>query len=201
MANRCRIAITAAITLLCTVSGMAAPEKAVFAGGCFWGVEAVFEHVKGVIDVRSGYAGGTAETANYDTVTRGTTDHAESVEIVYDAAKVTFEQLLMIFFAVAHDPTQVDRQGPDVGRQYRSVILYADESQRKAAENFVAAVNNAKAFDRPVATQVLPLAKFFEAEKYHQDYVRNNPTDPYVVVNDLPKLKALREKFPSQYRK
>ena len=179
----------------------ATEEKAVFAGGCFWGVEAVFEHVKGVIDVRSGFAGGTKDAANYNAVSSGETKHAESVEIRFDPTKVTYEQLLYIFFAVAHDPTELNRQGPDVGTQYRSAIFYADEKQKKAAEAFIAAVNKSKAFDRPVATVVEPLVEFFVAEKYHQDYLKNHPDEPYIVVNDLPKLEALKQKFPDLYRK
>lgn len=187
--------------LLCVVPGLAAEKKAIFAGGCFWGVEAVFEHVKGVNDVRAGYAGGTRDTANYRAVSNGETKHAESVEIRYDPAKVTYEQLLYIFFAVAHDPTEIDRQGPDVGRQYRSAIFYMDEKQRLSAEAFISAVNASKAFDKPVATEVIPLIEFFVAEDYHQNYLKNHPDDPYIVQHDLPKLEALKKKFPELYRK
>ncbi|HEX6126353.1 MAG TPA: peptide-methionine (S)-S-oxide reductase MsrA [Pyrinomonadaceae bacterium] len=188
------------VGLLVVVSASAAEEKAVFAGGCFWGVEAVFEHVKGVIDVRSGYSGGTAETANYGDISRGTTKHAESVEIRFDPARVTYEQLLYIFFAVAHDPTEVNRQGPDVGPQYRSAVFYVDQRQKEAAEAFITAINNSKALNKLVATEVTPLIEFFVAENYHQDYVKKNPTDSYVVAHDLPKLKALKQKFPGFYR-
>lgn len=179
----------------------AAEQKAVFAGGCFWGVEAVFEHVKGVIDVRSGYAGDTKETANYDDVSGGGTKHAESVEIRFDPANVTYDQLLFVFFAVAHDPTEVDRQGPDVGPQYRSAIFYTDEKQMKAAKTFIEAIEKSKAYNKPVATELVPLAGFFAAEDYHQDYLKNNPTEPYIVMHDLPKLDALKKKFPELYRK
>ena len=196
-----RVCGLAILLTSCVSPGTAAEEKAVFAGGCFWGVEAVFEHVIGVIDVRSGYAGGTKETANYEAVGRGATKHAESVEIRFDPAKVTYEQLLYIFFAVAHDPTEVNRQGPDVGTQYRSAIFYVDEKQKKAAAAFIEAVNKSKAFDRPVATELVPLSEFFVAEKYHQDYLKNHPDEPYIVINDLPKLEALRQKFPDLYRK
>jgi len=178
----------------------AAEQKAVFAGGCFWGVEAVFEHVKGVIDARSGYAGGTKETANYRDVSSGTTGHAESVEVRFDPAVVSYDQLLNVFFAVAHDPTEVNRQGPDDGTQYRSVIFYADAAQKKSAEAFIKAINASKAFDRPVATELVPLVAFFAAEDYHQDYLKNHPDDGYIVVNDMPKIAELKKKFPSLYR-
>lgn len=190
----------AAFVLASCAPGRAAEQTAVFAGGCFWGVEAVFEHVKGVIDVRSGYAGGTKGSANYDTVSSGETDHAESVEIRFDPAKVTYEQLLYVFFAVAHDPTEIDRQGPDTGRQYRSVVFYQNDAQKRSAEAFVAAINASKALPRSVATKVQPLTAFYTAEKHHQDYLKNNLKDPYIVANDLPKLTALKEKFPDLYR-
>ena len=192
------------LTILLALAACTAPaaeEKAVFAGGCFWGVEAVFEHVKGVIDVRSGYAGGTKQTADYDTVSGGATRHAESVEIRFDPSKITYDQLLYIFFAVAHDPTEVNRQGPDVGTQYRSAIFYTDEKQKKAALDFIAAVNKSKAFEKPIATEVAPLGEFFVAEKYHQNYLSLHPDEPYIVVNDLPKLEALKQKFPDLYKK
>ena len=179
----------------------AAEQKAVFAGGCFWGVEAVFEHVKGVIDVRSGYAGGSKETANYEAVGRGDTGHAEAVEIRFDPAKISYDQLLYIFFAVAHDPTEIDRQGPDTGKQYRSVIFYADDKQKKASELFIRSIDASKAFDKPVATQLVSLVTFFPAEDYHQNYLKNHPDEPYIVAHDLPKLAALKEKFPQLYRK
>ena len=189
------------VMLFAVGSVFAAEQKAVFAGGCFWGVEAVFEHVKGVVDVRSGYAGDSKDSANYDDVSSGATRHAESVEIRFDPAKVTYEQLLYIFFAVAHDPTEVNRQGPDVGAQYRSVIFYTDQNQKKAAEAFILAITKSKAFDKPIATQVVPLTEFFAAEAHHQNYLKNHPDDRYIVVNDLPKLEALKQKFPELYRK
>lgn len=181
-------------------SARAAEQTAVFAGGCFWGVEAVFEHVTGVVAVRSGYSGGSKETADYETVSAGETKHAESVEVRFDDSKVTYEQLLYVFFAVAHDPTEVDRQGPDVGPQYRSVIYYKDEKQKAAAKAFIMAIDMSKALNKPVATQLVPFSAFYEAEKYHQNYLRNNPKDPYIVTHDLPKLEALKQKFPSLYR-
>lgn len=180
---------------------VATEEKAVFAGGCFWGVEAVFEHVKGVIDVRSGYAGGDKETANYETVSTGRTKHAESVEIRFDPSKITYEQLLFIFFSVAHDPTELNRQGPDVGTQYRSAIFYTNAKQKKAAEDFIAAIEKSKAFDKKVVTEVVPLPEFYPAESYHQDYLKNHTDEPYIVYNDLPKLEALKQKFPDLYKK
>ena len=190
------------VAILClSFSCFAAEQQAVFAGGCFWGVEAVFENLKGVIDVRSGYSGGTAKTANYQDVSYGRSTHAEAVEVRFDPAKITYEQLLYIFFAVAHDPTEVNRQGPDVGPQYRSAIFYTDEKQKKAALDFIAAVNKSKAFEKPVATEVAPLAEFFVAEKYHQNYLSLHPDEPYIVVNDLPKLEALKQKFPDLYKK
>lgn len=195
------ITVFAGLLVLLPLSASAAEERAIFAGGCFWGVEAVFEHVKGVIDVRSGYVGGSREDADYRAVSLGRTAHAESVEIRFDPAKVTYEQLLYVFFAVAHDPTQIDRQGPDVGRQYRSVIFYIGYKQKASAQAFVKAVESSRVFDKPVATRIVPFAEFFVAEEEHQDFVRNNPADPYVVVHDLPKLQILKEKFPSLYRK
>jgi peptide-methionine (S)-S-oxide reductase len=188
------------LTVAASTYTFAAEQKAVFAGGCFWGVEAVFEHVKGVVAVRSGYAGGAKETANYDDVSSGTTKHAESVEIRFDPSKVSYEQLLNIFFVVAHDPTQVDRQGPDTGSQYRSAIFYSNEMQKNSALAFIKALKDSKAFDKPIATEVTPLTSFFEAEEHHQNYLKRNPDDPYIVYNDLPKLKALKNKFPALYR-
>jgi len=174
-------------------------QTAVFAGGCFWGVEAVFEHVKGVVDVKSGYAGGDAGSANYDKVSAGETDHAEVVEVVYDPTKVTYTQLLTIFFSVAHDPTQLNRQGPDVGRHYRSAIFYADEEQKKTAAAYIEAIDRSKALPKPVVTEVVPLVKFFAAEGYHQDYMKKNPTQPYIVAHDRPKLEDLKKRFPEFY--
>ena len=182
--------------LFLSLSCFAAEQKAVFAGGCFWGVEAVFESLKGVIDVRSGYSGGTAATANYEDVSYHRSTHAEAVEIRFDPAKISYEQLLNIFFIVAHDPTEVDRQGPDTGPQYRSAIFYADTSQLAAAKAFIAALEKGKVYQKPIATKLEKLAKFYPAEDEHQNFVKKNPDDGYVVRNDLPKLAALKQAFP-----
>jgi peptide-methionine (S)-S-oxide reductase len=175
-------------------------QSAVLAGGCFWGVEAVFEHVRGVSKVVSGYAGGTAETAQYNLVSTGTTGHAESVHITYDPVQVTYAELLRIFFSVAHDPTQRNRQGPDVGPQYRSAIFYADETQKATALAYIAQLNSAKVFSSLVVTEVVPLQAFHPAEADHQDFLARNPTHPYIVYHDLPKLAALKAQFPQAYR-
>ncbi len=174
-------------------------QTAVFAGGCFWGVEAVFEHVNGVIDVKSGYAGGEAKTATYDQVGEGDTGHAESVKITFDPAKVTYVQLLTVFFSVAHDPTELNRQGPDTGTQYRSAVFFADETQKRLALTYIDAINKSKALPKPVVTQVVPLKEFFEAEAYHQDYLVNHPDQPYIVINDAPKVADLKKRFPELY--
>ncbi len=187
---------TLAVILFLSFTCFAAEQKAVFAGGCFWGVEAVFESLNGVIDVRSGYSGGTAKTANYRDVSYGRTTHAEAVEVRFDPAKITYEQLLNIFFIVAHDPTELNRQGPDTGPQYRSAIFYASDEQLKAANAFIAALNAAKVFKKPVATKLEKLETFYAAEDEHQDFVKNNPDDAYVVNHDLPKLVALKQAFP-----
>ncbi|HEX8161485.1 MAG TPA: peptide-methionine (S)-S-oxide reductase MsrA [Pyrinomonadaceae bacterium] len=174
-------------------------QTAVLAGGCFWGVEAVFEHVKGVKSVTSGYAGGGAKPARYEAVSSGTTGHAESVRISYDPSQITYGQLLKVFFAVAHDPTELNRQGPDTGTQYRSAIFYASQEQRRIAESYVEQLNRANVFGRPVVTQVSALDSFHPAESYHQDYLALHPDEPYIVVNDLPKLRNLRKQFPQLY--
>jgi peptide-methionine (S)-S-oxide reductase len=175
-------------------------QTAVLAGGCFWGVEAVFEHVKGVTRVESGYAGGSANTAEYETVSSGRTGHAESVQITYDPSQITYGQLLKVFFAVAHDPTELNRQGPDIGTQYRSAIFYANEEQKRIAEKYIAQLNEAKVFPSKIATQVAPLKAFIEAESYHQNYLANHPDEPYIVYNDLPKLENLRKQLPELYK-
>ena len=182
-----------------SVSVAAAEQTAVFAGGCFWGVEAVFEHVKGVKSVVSGYAGGTKATANYEMVSSGETGHAEAVKIVFDPAKVTYQQLLYVFFAVAHDPTQLNFQGPDYGPQYRSAIFYANDDQKNLAKAFIAAIDSSKALSAPVVTALEPLKAFYDAEEYHQDYMKKNPNDRYIVVHDKPKVEALKAKFPALY--
>jgi peptide-methionine (S)-S-oxide reductase len=184
---------------LFSVDAFASEQTAVFGGGCFWGVEAVFEHVKGVKSVVSGYSGGTKETANYETVSSGKTDHAESVMVRFDPEKVSYQQLLFVFFSVAHDPTQLNEQGPDHGRQYRSVIFYMDDDQKSQVAAFIDAIEKSKVFAKPVATEVVPFKAFYKAEDEHQDFVRLNPDYPYVVYNDLPKLKALKKKFPDLY--
>lgn len=172
----------------------------VVAGGCFWGIEEVYHHVNGVIDAVSGYSGGSARTANYDMVSTGTSGHAEAVKITYDQSKVSLGQLLKVFFSVAHDPTQVNRQGPDVGPQYRSAIFYANERQQQLVKAYIDQLNATKVFGRPIATQVVSLTAFYEAEEDHQDYVRKNPLARYVVVHDKPKVEALKQEFPGLYR-
>lgn len=189
------------LALVVTVStAFGREETAVFAGGCFWGVEAVFEHVKGVTDATSGYAGGTKATANYEAIGSGTTGHAESVRVTFDPDVVSYQQLLQVFFSVAHDPTELNRQGPDVGPQYRSAIFYASEEQRRTALAAIDGMTRSKAFSRRIVTQVVPLKEFFPAEDYHQDYMRRNPDDIYIVVHDRPKLAALKAKFPELYK-
>ena len=179
----------------------AARETAVFAGGCFWGVEAVFEHVRGVIDVRSGYAGGRAENPRYGDVSNGSTGHAESVEVVFDPTVVSYGQLLSVFFTVAHDPTQLNRQGPDRGTQYRSAIFYRTPAQQRAAQAYADRLTRSRAYEgRPVVTQVVPLQRFWAAEDYHQDFARLNPDHPYIRYWDAPKLEDLRARLPALYR-
>lgn len=177
------------------------PETMVLAGGCFWGVQAVFEHTKGVIKAVDGYSGGDARTADYDTVSTGTTGHAESVRVTYDPSQVTYGQLLKVFFTVALDPTEVNRQGPDEGTQYRSVLFYANDEQKNIAGTYIAQLNAAKAFSRPIATQVVPLKAFYPAEEYHQDYAVRHPDNMYIMMNDAPKVAALRKQLPDMYVK
>ncbi|PKU24097.1 peptide-methionine (S)-S-oxide reductase MsrA [Telmatospirillum siberiense] len=183
-----------------TIAGSPRLEKAVLAGGCFWGVQGVFEHVEGVRRVISGYAGGRAETAHYQTVGGGRSDHAESVEITFDPARVTYGTLLRIFFSVAHDPTEVNRQGPDSGPQYRSAIFPATETQARVAQGYIAQLDAAHAFPAPIATRIEPGAGFYPAEDYHQDFLTRHPDHPYIVVNDLPKIAQLKRLFPDRYR-
>jgi peptide-methionine (S)-S-oxide reductase len=175
------------------------PQTAVFAGGCFWGVEAVYRHVKGVSSAVSGYAGGTAKTADYETVSTGMTRHAESVQVTYDPAQVSYGELLRIFFSVVHDPTQLDRQGPDVGTQYRSVVFVTSEEQTRVAQAYIAQLDQAKVFADPIVTQVAALPAFYPAEAYHQNYLALHPNQPYIVFHDMPKLAALRQQFPDRY--
>ena len=174
-------------------------QTAVIAGGCFWGIQAVFQHVKGVVSATSGYSGGTAKAAEYETVSTGETGHAESVQIVYDPSQVTYGELLRIFFSVAHDPTQLNRQGPDEGTQYRSVIFYGSDEQKKIAEAYIAQLDGAKVFPRRIVTQVVPLKAFYAAEAYHQNYAAVHPNNPYIVFNDAPKVAHLRKEFPDLY--
>ncbi len=176
-------------------------DTAVLAGGCFWGVEAVFDRIKGVEKVVSGFAGGKQNTAHYDTVSTGRTGHAESVQITYDPTKVTYGQLLKVYFAVAHDPTEVDRQGPDTGTQYRSAIFYANNEQKKIADAYIEQLNGAKVFKKPIATEVEPLNGFYAAEAYHQKYLQNHMGNPYIIYNDLPKLAALKKELPQMCKR
>ena len=173
---------------------------AVFAGGCFWGVDAVFKHLQGVKSVVSGYSGGSAATAKYMLIGTGTTGHAEAVRVTYDPSKIAYADLLKVFFSVAHDPTQLNRQGPDVGPQYRSVIFYADAQQKDLAERYITQLGAAKSFPKPIVTEVAALDKFYPAEDYHQNYLALHPNQPYIVYHDLPKLEALKKQFPAWYR-
>ena len=182
------------------VPATAASEMAVLAGGCFWGVQGVFQHVKGVTQAESGYAGGDRQTASYETVSTGTTGHAESVRITYDPTQVTFGQLLRIYFSVVQDPTQLNRQGPDEGTQYRSAIFAQDDSQRRVSQAYIAQLNQAGVFPSPIVTTVSPKAEFFPAEQYHQDFLNSNPTYPYIAINDMPKVNDLKRLFPDLYR-
>jgi peptide-methionine (S)-S-oxide reductase len=174
-------------------------ETAVFAGGCFWGIEAVFEHVKGVKQAASGYVGGTRDTADYVKVSSGYTDHAESVEVIYDPAQVSYGQLLKVFFSVAHDPTQLNRQGPDHGPQYRSAIFFANADQERVAQAYIAQLTAVRLFSKPIVTQVAPLEAFYTAEDYHQNYAELHPNDAYIVFHDAPKVANLKKRFPQMY--
>lgn len=173
----------------------------VVAGGCFWGIEDLYQHVKGVSDAVSGYAGGSAQTANYDLVSMGNTGHAEAVKVTYDPSQITYGQLLKIFFSVAHDPTQRGGQGPDIGPQYRSAIFHATDRQQQIAKAYIEQLTVARSFAKSITTHVAPLTAFYEAEAYHQNYVLHHPTQSYIVINDLPKLHALRTEFPQLYVK
>ncbi len=174
-------------------------QTAVLAGGCFWGVQAVFQHVKGVISATSGYAGGSAKTAEYEIVSTGETGHAESVQVVYDPAQITYGELLRVFFSVAHDPTELNRQGPDEGTQYRSSIFYGNDEQKKIAEAYIAQLDQAKVFRHAIATKVVPLQAFYPAEAYHQNYAALHPNQPYIMFNDAPKVDHLKREFPDLY--
>jgi len=181
------------------LASSAGKQKAVFAGGCFWGTQAVFERVKGVVKTTAGYAGGSASTATYDQVTTETTGHAESVEVIYDPSKITYGQLLRIFFSVAHDPTQLNRQGPDVGTSYRSAIFYVGDEQKRIATAYIAQLDEEKVFSGKIVTEVTPLKGFYRAEDYHQDYALHNPTNPYIQVCDRPKIESLKAQFPDLF--
>jgi peptide-methionine (S)-S-oxide reductase len=174
-------------------------QTAVIAGGCFWGVQGVFQHTAGVVNALSGYAGGSKATANYTMVSTGATSHAEAVEIKYDPKKISYGKILQIFFSVAHDPTQLNRQGPDAGPQYRSAIFTANDEQKKVADAYIAQLNAAKVYKKPIVTKVGPLEAFYPAEAYHQDYLTLHPTQPYIVYNDLPKVEALKKIFAENY--
>jgi peptide-methionine (S)-S-oxide reductase len=175
-------------------------QTAVFAGGCFWGTQSVFERVKGVLNTTAGYSGGSAATATYEQVGQENTGHAESVKVVYDPSKITYGRLLQIFFSVVHDPTQLNRQGPDVGESYRSVIFYANDEQQKISKAYIAQLDASKAFRKPIVTQVVPLKGFYDAESYHQDYALNHPDNPYILVCDRPKVEALKQQFPELFK-
>jgi peptide-methionine (S)-S-oxide reductase len=176
-------------------------ETAVVAGGCFWGIQAVFQHVKGVHSATAGYSGGTVKNPDYEMVSSGETGHAESVQIVYDPSQVTYGELLRVFFSVALDPTELNRQGPDRGTQYRSVIFYSNDEQKHIAEAYIAQLDQAKVYPRKIVTQVVPLQAFYDAEDYHQNYATIHPSDPYIVFNDAPKVANLRKEFPELYNK
>ena len=182
------------------VGAPGAHETALLAGGCFWGVQGVFEHVKGVNRAVSGYAGGTETTARYDLVSTGTTGHAESVEITYDPSQITYGQLLRIYFSVVHDPTQLDRQGPDVGAQYRSAVFPQNDTQKRVAQSYIAQLNDAKVFGAPIVTRIENAPEFVPAEAHHQDFLNSNPSYPYIAVNDMPKLDNLMRQYPDLYR-
>src|ERR1035437_2305912 len=184
---------------LSNASAAQTEQMAVFAGGCFWGVDAVFKHVKGVSEVVSGYAGGAAATAHYQMVSEGTTGHAESVRVRFNPAQVSYQQLLQVFFSVAHDPTELNRQGPDAGSQYRSAIFYTSAEQQQIAQSYIQQLTAARTFSAPIITQVVPLQHFYPAEDYHQNFLALHPNNPYIVINDLPKLEQLRKQFPDLY--
>jgi peptide-methionine (S)-S-oxide reductase len=174
-------------------------QTAVIAGGCFWGIQAVFQHVKGVINATSGYSGGGAKTAEYEVVSTGLTGHAESVKIIYDPSQITYGELLRVFFSVAHDPTELNRQGPDSGTQYRSVIFYNNDEEKRIADAYIAQLDQAKVFKHRIVTQVVPLKAFYPAEAYHQDYATHHPDSPYIMFNDAPKVAHLKQQFPDLY--
>ncbi|HEY2646753.1 MAG TPA: peptide-methionine (S)-S-oxide reductase MsrA [Candidatus Acidoferrales bacterium] len=176
-------------------------QTVVLSGGCFWGIQLVYEHVKGVVSATSGYSGGTTKSPSYEMVSSGRTGHAESVKIVYDPSKITFGQLLKVFFSVAHDPTELNRQGPDEGTQYRSAIFYGDADQQRIARAYIDQLDQAKVFSHKIVTQLSPVGEFYQAEGYHQDYAIHNRMNPYIMINDLPKVDNLRKQLPDLYVK
>lgn len=197
MKNVLRVIALGAVFAALIAAGPPPSGRVVLAGGCFWGMQAVFEQLRGVTKVTAGYAGGSKDTAHYEIVSTGQTGHAESVEIVYDPTRITFKQLLDVYFLVAHDPTQLDRQGPDEGTQYRSEIFYTTDSQAEQARAYIAQLDRAHTFSSPIVTTLAPLRAFYAAEAYHQDFVAHNPYNPYVLINDKPKLAHLRQRFPA----
>lgn len=196
----CSLCLMLSLAALPNATAAPAEQTAVFAGGCFWGVDAVFKHVKGVSEVVSGYAGGSAATAHYEQVGKGNTGHAEAVRIRFNPELVSYQQLLQVFFSVAHDPTQLNYQGPDVGSQYRSAIFYTRAEQRKMAQSTIQQLTAARTFSAPIVTQVVPLQQFYPAEEYHQNYLALHPNQPYIVIHDKPKLEQLRKRFPALYQ-
>lgn len=182
------------------LASVKARETAVLSGGCFWGIQAVFQHLKGVVSATSGYSGGEANTAHYEDVSTGATGHAESVKIVFDPSQISYGQILMIFFSVGHNPTELNRQGPDYGTQYRSSIFFSNDKQKKIAEAYIAQLDAAKVYSQPIVTQVVPLQAFYPAENYHQDYLKHHSYEPYILINDLPKLTSLKKDYPELYR-
>ncbi len=198
--HNCLLSLMFGLGALSNASAAPAEQTAVFAGGCFWGVDAVFKHVKGVTDVVSGYSGGAATTAHYEMVSEGTTGHAESVRVHFNPEQVSYQQLLQVFFSVAHDPTQLNRQGPDTGNQYRSAIFYTSDEQHKIAQDYIRQLTAARTFSAPIVTQVVPLQEFYPAEEHHQNYLALHPYQPYIVFNDMPKLEHLHKQFPALYQ-
>ncbi|MGC2531274.1 MAG: peptide-methionine (S)-S-oxide reductase MsrA [Candidatus Acidiferrum sp.] len=187
-------------TVDAAISATKGQETAVVSGGCFWGIQGVFQHLKGVVSANSGYSGGAADTAHYEDVSTGSTGHAESVKIVFDPSQISYGQILMIFFSVGHNPTELNYQGPDYGTQYRSSIFYSNEEQKKIAEAYIAQLTAAKIYSQPIVTQVVPLQAFYPAEDYHQNYLKLHPYEPYIMINDLPKISSLKKEFPDLYR-
>jgi peptide-methionine (S)-S-oxide reductase len=205
--NRFSLRLLTALAMLLPIPAFAvgsppaaADDTAYFAGGCFWGIEGVFEHVKGVKSAVSGYSGGSAASANYEQVSSGDTRHAETVQVIYDPAQISYAKLLHIFFSVAHDPTQLNRQGPDRGPQYRSAIFFNDAEQEQTARRYIAQLTSSKFFSKPIVTEVVKLSAFYPAEAYHQDYMVNHPNQPYIVFHDAPKVAALKKNFASIYK-